>query len=320
MKRTILLIILILVCVSGFLFARGVLPWSPATGSGVGSALSFLFQSQYSAVYALIFFLLLSSILYRKELAVLIHAFYLRVSGPPSYEEVYTEPELTSKMKHTEQKMADTEQALDKFSSAIEKYATHLSSHTGAIQGLNAASQELHKGAAQQNRVLMHLMKNVDNSPTAQKKTPHWKINPSPLKPRTLETQETPAEEPQTQPSPTPISQTEKTEVNIHPVVSPESKSSYPPGCARNRRKKTGEISTTKTEKFPDISPRMPEDITIEPESLDNIRKHVGDLRARSGKPRTRETIAAEALAAEEEIMNAIRKLNAQLDHSEFQE
>ena len=317
MKRTILLIILILVCVPGFLFARGVLPWSPASGSGVESVLSFLFQSQYSVISTLVFFLLLGSILYRKELARLLHAFYLRVSGPPAFEEVYTEPELTTKMKQTEQKMVDTEQALDKFSSAIEKYATHLSSHTGAIQGLNAASQELHKGAAQQNRVLMHFMENVDNPPTPQKKTPHWKIDPTPLK---IQTPETPAAEPQTPQSPTPSPQTEKFEPNIYPVLPVERKSSYPPGCARNRRKKTEEILTTKTDKFPDISPRMPEEITVEPESLDNVRKHVDDLRARSGKPRTRNILAAEALAAEEEIMNAIRNLNARLDHSEFQE
>ena len=307
MKRIILIIILILVCVSGFLFARGILPWSPASDSGVESVLSFLFQSQYSVICTLIFFLILGSILYRQELARLIHAFYLRVSGPPSFEEVYTEPELTSKMKQTEQKMADTEQALNKFSSAIEKYATHLSSHTGAIQGLNAASQELNKGAAQQNRVLMRLMENVENPPTSQQKTPHWKIDPTPLK---IQTPETPAAEPQTV----------KPEPNIHPVLPVERKNSYPPGCARNRRKKTEEVLTTKTDKFPDISPRMPEEITVEPESLDNVRKHVADIRARSGKIHTRNTLAAEALAAEEEIMKAIRNLNARLDESEFQE
>jgi hypothetical protein len=312
MKRAILLIVLILVCVSGFLVAGGILPWTPASDSGVESVLSFLFQSQYSVVYALVFFLLLGSILYRKELARLIHAFYLRVSGPPAFEEVYTEPELSAKMKQTEQKIADTEQALGKFSNAIEKYATHLSSHTGAIQGLNAASQELQKGAAQQNRVLMRFMENVDNPTTPQKKTPHWKIDPAPLK---TPKPETPAAEP-----PTPISQTEKTKSGMHPVIPIERKNSYPPGCARNRRKKTDETLTSKTEQFPDISPRMPDDITIEPESLDNIRKYIDDLHARSGKARTRNIIAAEALAAEEEIMNAIRNLNARLDESEFQE
>ena len=64
----------------------------------------------------------------------------------------------------------------------------------------------------------------------------------------------------------------------------------------------------------------MPEDITVEMQSLENVRKHVTDIRARSGKTRTRNTLAAEALAAEEEIMNAIRNLNARLDESEYQE
>ncbi len=307
MKRAILLIILMLVCVAGFLFSGGVLPWTPASGSGVESVLSFIFQSQYSALYSIVFFLLLGSILYRKELARLIHGVYLRVSGPPAFEEVYTEPELTSRIKQTEQKMADTEEALNKFSSAIEKYATHLSSHTGAIQGLNAASQELHKGAAQQNRVLMRLMENVENPPAAQKKNPHWKIDPAPLEPQTPET---PAAEPPT----------EKIDAIKHPVIPQERSTSYIPGCARNRRKNPDESLEAKADKSFDISPTIPEDITIEPESLENVRKHVADLRAKAGKTRTRKTIAAEALAAEEEIMKAIKKLNARLDESEIQE
>lgn len=255
----------------------------------------------------LVFFLLLGPVLYRRELSRLIHALYLRVSGPPEYEQVYTEPELTTRIKQTERKMADTEDALNKFSSAIERYATHLASHTGAIQGLNAASQELHNGAAQQNRVLMRLMENMDNPPSAQKKTPHWKIDPAPPEPRT---QETPTANP---PTVTPESGT-------HPAVPAESGSNYPPGCARNRRKKTGEVPTNRTERTPDISPRMPEDITIDSESLDNVRNYVADLRAKSGKSRTRKTLAAEALAAEAEIMKAIRNLNARLDESELQE
>lgn len=258
-------------------------------------------------MYVLAFFLLLCAVLYRQELARLVHAFYHWLSNPLRYEELDTEPVLASQMKQTEQRMADTERALNKFSHAIEKYAAHLSSHTGAIQGLNAASQELQKGAAQQNRVLMHLMKNADNPATNQKKTPHWRVDPTPLKPPTTET---PAVE----------RPTVKHESGTQPVIPVERKITYPPGCARNRLKKTEEIPATKADKFPDISPRMPEEITVEPESLDSVRKHVADMRLKSGKTPTRSTLAAEALAAEEEIMKAIKKLNARLDESELQE
>jgi hypothetical protein len=250
---------------------------------------------------------MLGIILYRKELARLIQAFYLRASGTPAHEETYIEPALTDRMKQTEQKMADTEQALTKFSRAIEKYAVHLSSHTDAIQGLNAASHELQKGAEQQNRVLMRLMENADNPTVPKRKIPHWKIDPAPLEPSTSE-------------SPTAEPPVHKPGNTIHPVFPAERKSSYPPGCARNRRSKTEDVLTTRPGNFSDISPRMPEDITIEPESLYNIQKYVANLRAMSGKALTRKTLASEALAAEEKIMKAIKNLNARLDESERQE
>jgi len=301
------MIILILAGASGFLFARGVLPWSPPLGSGADSALSFIFQSQYSVIYTIVFFLLLGSILYWKELARWIQSFSLRTSGATTHEEVYTEPALSNRMKQTEQKMADTEQALTKFSRAIEKYAAHLSSHTGAIQGLNAASHELQKGAEQQNRILMRLVENADNQPTPKKKIPHWKIEPTPHEPSTSE-------------SPTTKPPVHKPENPVHPEFPVERKSSYPPGCARNRLRKTEETQKPEPEMYPDISPRMPEDIVIEPESLHNVRKYVANLRAMSGRAINRKNLASEALAAEERILKAIKNLNARLDESEIQE
>lgn len=237
----------------------------------------------------------------------MIQVFYLRASGTPAHEAAYIEPSLNDRMKQTEQKMADTEQALTKFSRAIEKYAAHLSSHTGAIQGLNAASHELQKGAEQQNRVLMRLMENADNPPVPKRKIPHWKIDPAPLESSTSE-------------SVTAKPPVHKPENTDHPVFPAERKSNYPPGCARNRRRKTKDVPTTSPEKYPDISPRMPEDITIEPESLHNVQKYVANLRAMSGRALTRKTMASEALAAEEKIMKAIKNLNARLDESERQE
>lgn len=306
------MMLVILACILGFLFAGGSLLPTPASGSGLESVLSLLFQSEYSVIYILIFLLLLGSILFRQELARLIRVFYFRISGPPVSGEVYTEPELTNRIKLTEQKMVDTEQALNRFSSAIEKYAAHLSSHTGAIRGLNAASQELQKGATQQNRILMKMMENAENPPAVQKKTPHWRIDPSPLEPQ--------RPEPQRYHPRTLEPEMDEHKFTVNPEIHAEEKSSFPPGCARNRPKKPGESPIIKTERFHDISSRMPDGITVDPESLLNVQKYVAELRAKAGKTLSRKTLAEDALAAEAEIMKAIRNLNAQLDKSEFQE
>ena len=60
--------------------------------------------------------------------------------------------------------------------------------------------------------------------------------------------------------------------------------------------------------------------MVIDSESLENVQKTIRQIRARQGKARLRQNMAAEALAAEEEILKAIRNLNAQLDQSEPQE
>jgi len=77
------------------------------------------------------------------------------------------------KIEGTEKTMQGTQQALDKFAAAIELYAEHLKSHTGAIQGLSEASHELKKGAAEQNRVLGHLLDAVEQGgPVREKVVP----------------------------------------------------------------------------------------------------------------------------------------------------
>ena len=200
-----------------------------------------------------------------------------------------------------EKKMTDTEHALNKFSRAIEKYALHLSSHTGAIQGLNAASHELHKGAAAQNRVLMHLMNNLEK-PLNTGKTPHWQIDPPPLE----SDKSTP---PVIEPKPV-----------VHPDIPEVGRSSIPPGCARKPRKRLEKPVTIEPDSVENTPSEPPPEMVIDSDSLLNVQKTVDEIRARQGKARIRQNRAAEALAAEEEILRAIRNLNAQLDKSEFQE
>lgn len=71
---------------------------------------------------------------------------------------------LASQVHDTEKKMEATEKALNDFAAAISEYAYHLSSHTGAIQGLAEASQELKKSAAFQNNVILNLIKNTEDA------------------------------------------------------------------------------------------------------------------------------------------------------------
>ena len=113
-------------------------------------------------------------------------------------------------MESNEQRMASTEQALEKFSSAIADYARHLSSHTSAIQGLAEASHELKNSAAEQNRVLAHLLGDTELALRGEKAT-------------TPET-ETPVEE--------------KPEVAEKPV----------PGCALNRESRVKEALAAQKE------------------------------------------------------------------------
>jgi hypothetical protein len=69
--------------------------------------------------------------------------------------------------------MESTQQALTSFAAAIAEYAEHLKSHTSAIQGLAEASQELKKGAAEQNRVLTHLVESIGKGePVAEEAAP----------------------------------------------------------------------------------------------------------------------------------------------------
>ena len=67
---------------------------------------------------------------------------------------------------------AATEVALDKFATAMADYAKHLASHTTAIKGLSEASQELKRGAAEQNRVLAAMLKQAEGTSPARPAPP----------------------------------------------------------------------------------------------------------------------------------------------------
>jgi len=133
----------------------------------VGSQIPYLglpllfFQSDQGVIFAIIALILLAIFLFGGELRRSGNWLHRGVFSPVINEEKRSNRMLSRKIEATEEKMGSTEQALEKFSLAVAEYAKHLASHTSAIQGLSDASQELKKGAAEQNRVLSAIMENV---------------------------------------------------------------------------------------------------------------------------------------------------------------
>ena len=136
----------------------------------VGSQIPFLglpllfFQSQQGVIFAVIALILLAIFLYGGEIRRGSGLLHRGVFAPVINEEKRANRMLSRQIEATEKKIGTTEQALEKFSLAVAEYAKHLASHTSAIQGLSDASQELKKGAAEQNRVLSAIMDNVVKS------------------------------------------------------------------------------------------------------------------------------------------------------------
>ncbi len=134
----------------------------------VGSQIPFLglpllfFQSQQGLIFVVVGLVLLAIFLYGGELLRGGNFLHRGIFGPVIAEEKRTNRLLTRKIEAGEKKMDSTEQALEKFSVAIGDYAQNLASHTSAVKSLAEASHDLKQSAAQQNRVLMTLMQNMN--------------------------------------------------------------------------------------------------------------------------------------------------------------
>lgn len=143
------------------------------------------FQSQQGMIFAIIAIALLAIFLYGGELSRGGGWLHRGIFSPVINEEKRASRVLSRKIEATEKKMDATEQALVQFSAAVSEYAKHLASHTSAIQGLAEASQELKKGAAEQNRVLAAIMDNVANTTRIQETIAHKTEAPPPAPPKT---------------------------------------------------------------------------------------------------------------------------------------
>ena len=141
----------------------------------LGFPLLFL-QSNYGLIFVVTGLCLLALYLYADELGRGRQTIQRGIFAPVIEESQRSSQILERRIETTEKGMAGTQQALNNFAGAIAEYAEHLKSHTSAIQGLSEASQELRKGAAEQNKVLIHLMETMEQrTPKAEEVKPEVK-------------------------------------------------------------------------------------------------------------------------------------------------
>ena len=179
------------------------------------------FQSQQGLIFVVIALILLAFYLYADELIkgrVFIHK---SVFSPVIKETQRSSQALEKRIESTEKGNLDTQQALTSFASAISEYAEHLKSHTGAIQGLSDASQELKKGAAQQNEVLARLLDSMEQGNGGVKKQePQMETKAPEI-----------AEEPQMEAGESKVTE----EIPEITREVPDTTPNYPPGCFKSR-------------------------------------------------------------------------------------
>lgn len=171
----------------------------------LGLPLLFL-QSQQGLTFVVISLLLFAFYLYAIDIGRGGQKIHRGIFAPVIDESQRASELLAQRVENTEKGMEYTQQALNSFAAAIAEYAEHLKSHTGAIQGLSEASQELKRGAVEQNRVLSRIAEVMEQGMPTKK-----------------------AEIPETK--------TETPEVT---------KPGYPPGCFRSRQSSTDESKVVK--------------------------------------------------------------------------
>jgi hypothetical protein len=148
MKRALLLLCIILLCVAGYLYIWDLLPFLPAVEAAIVTQIRSaglpIIISTSVAIAFLAFFLYLNDIIaglrgrYRESISPLVEESH-RVGLV-----------LSNRFEHTEK-------AIEFFAGAMQQYAEHLASHTTAIRGLGEASQALKDSAVAQTQILHRL-------------------------------------------------------------------------------------------------------------------------------------------------------------------
>jgi methyl-accepting chemotaxis protein len=165
----------------------------------LGFPLLFL-QSQQGLIFIITALSLFALYLYANDLSRGGQKIHRGIFAPVIEESLRGSEALAQRMDNSEKVMETTQQALSSFATAIAEYAEHLRSHTSAIQGLSEASQELKRGAAEQNKVLERIAASME-----QKMPIREEVKPSVEEPAVIEVEEV----------------------------------KYPPGCVRSRQQLT---------------------------------------------------------------------------------
>jgi len=159
------------------------------------------FQSQQGLIFVIIALSLFAFYLYANDLSRGGQKIHRGLFAPVIEESQHSSQMLAQRLDTSEKQIEFTQQALTSFAGAIAEYAEHLKSHTTAIQGLSEASQELKKGAVEQNKVLQRIAEAMEPQ-------------------RPVREEVTPAAE---------------------PVIPKVERVKFPPGCARSRQQPADE-------------------------------------------------------------------------------
>jgi hypothetical protein len=148
MKRALLLLFIILLCVAGYLYIWGFLPFLPAIEAAIVTELRSL--SLPVIIFNALVIVLLGLFLYRKDITGGFNGRYRESVAPLIEESHRVGLVLSNRFEHTEK-------AIEFFAGAMQQYAEHLASHTSAIRGLGEASEALKDSAVAQNQILHRL-------------------------------------------------------------------------------------------------------------------------------------------------------------------
>jgi hypothetical protein len=148
MKRAFLLLVIILLCVVGYLYIWGFLPFLPAIEAAIVTEIRSL--GLPIIVFTAIAVVLLGFFLYRNDISAGFKRRYRDSLSPIIEESHRVGLVLSNRFEHTEK-------AIEFFAGAMQQYAEHLASHTTAIRGLGEASQALKDSAVAQTQILHRL-------------------------------------------------------------------------------------------------------------------------------------------------------------------
>jgi hypothetical protein len=148
MKRVFLLLFIIILCVVGYLYIWGCLPFLPAVEAAIVTQIRSL--GLPIIVFTTVAVVLLGLSFYRFDISAGFRRRYRESISPIIEQSHRVGLVLSNRFEHTEK-------AIEFFAGAMQQYAEHLASHTTAIRSLGEASQALKENAVAQTQILHRL-------------------------------------------------------------------------------------------------------------------------------------------------------------------